>query len=83
MYKILEDIEKTKVQKTKFLLRMLPISITCKVIHKFTFFLIMFCYIVFLFVSIQANIPSITSACKDLFDKHFTTEPTTFAIVFK
>lgn len=32
MYKILEDIEKTKVQKTKFLVRMLPISVTCKVI---------------------------------------------------
>lgn len=34
MYKMLEDIEKTKVQKTKFLLRMLPIPITCKVILK-------------------------------------------------
>ncbi|XP_050549117.1 THUMP domain-containing protein 1 homolog [Daktulosphaira vitifoliae] len=30
MYKILEDIEKNKIQKTKFLLRMLPITMTCK-----------------------------------------------------
>ncbi|XP_050425116.1 THUMP domain-containing protein 1 homolog isoform X2 [Adelges cooleyi] len=59
MYKILEDIEKTKVQKTKFLLRMLPITITCK-----------------------ANVSSIISACTELFPKYFTTEPTTFAIVF-
>jgi len=59
MYEILEDIEKTKVQKTKFLLRMLPITITCK-----------------------ANIPSITSACTDLFMKHFSTESTSFAIIY-
>ncbi|VVC42781.1 THUMP domain [Cinara cedri] len=30
IYKIFEDIEKTKVQKTQFLLRMLPIAVTCK-----------------------------------------------------
>ncbi|VVC29990.1 Hypothetical protein CINCED_3A022289 [Cinara cedri] len=59
MYKILEDIEKTKVQKTKFLLRMLPVDVTCK-----------------------STVPSISTACTDLFAKHFSTEPTTFAIVF-
>uniref|UniRef100_A0A2S2QKB6 THUMP domain-containing protein 1 n=1 Tax=Sipha flava TaxID=143950 RepID=A0A2S2QKB6_9HEMI len=59
MYKILEDIENTKVQKTKFLLRMIPISITCK-----------------------ANLQSITTAFIDLFAKHFSSEPTTFAIMF-
>lgn len=59
MYKILEDIEKTKVQKTKFLLRMLPILVTCK-----------------------ANITSITSACAIILPKYFSTEPTTFAIMF-
>ncbi|CAI6363227.1 unnamed protein product [Macrosiphum euphorbiae] len=59
MYKILEDIERTKVQKTKFLLRMLPIMVTCK-----------------------ANITSITSTCAILLPKYFSTEPTTFAIMF-
>ncbi|KAE9540060.1 hypothetical protein AGLY_005312 [Aphis glycines] len=59
MYKILEDLEKTKVQKTKFLLRMLPISVTCK-----------------------ANLVSISSACTNLLPKYFSTEPTTFAIMF-
>ncbi|XP_025190748.1 THUMP domain-containing protein 1 [Melanaphis sacchari] len=59
VYKILEDIEKTKVQKTKFLLRMLPILVTCK-----------------------ANLISIKSACANLLPKYFSTEPTTFAILF-
>ncbi|XP_026808344.1 THUMP domain-containing protein 1 [Rhopalosiphum maidis] len=59
MYKILEDIERTKVQKTKFLLRMLPILITCK-----------------------ANLISIKSVCTNLLSKYFSTEPTTFAIMF-
>ncbi|KAJ9577321.1 hypothetical protein L9F63_006104 [Diploptera punctata] len=56
---IMKDVESTRKQKTRFLLRLLPIEITCK-----------------------AYLEDIRKAADTLFDKYFTKEGKTFAVVF-
>lgn len=57
--KIVRDIAETKVARTRFLLRLIPVEIVCK-----------------------ANIVDIMTQAAQIFDKHFLTEPKSYAIIF-
>lgn len=56
---IMKDLEATKKQKTRFLLRLLPIEATCK-----------------------AYVDDIRQTADTIFDKHFSKEGKTFAVLF-
>ncbi|PNF43257.1 hypothetical protein B7P43_G14895 [Cryptotermes secundus] len=59
VYHIMKDLEATKKQKTRFLLRLLPIESTCK-----------------------AYVEDIRQAADSVFDKYFSKEGKTFAVLF-
>lgn len=82
---MMKDLSEKKELKARFLLRVVPIEMTCKVsqfpriyqnastVSEFVFLL--HCYF-------QANMDDLERTAGRLFDTHFKSDPTTYAVVY-